>query len=160
MTPEPLTEIKPVAVMHSRTGSGIFFEEVSGDSKQIVLFTHLHEGMLLEDELTGKHAPRPLTHGLLCSIVQGVDAQTPHLVISDYQDGYFKASITLRIYNEAIKKIVELDARPSDVIIMSAKMNIPLFIRTSIWEELEDVSFALENIKSDSPDSQQPVYFK
>ncbi len=45
------------------------------------------------------------------------------------------------------RKIVELDARPSDCIALAVRHEAPLFVVKSLWEELEDMTNILEDLR-------------
>jgi bifunctional DNase/RNase len=44
------------------------------------------------------------------------------------------------------KKIIELDARPSDSIAMAAQQQAPIYVSREVWEEVEDHSDVLKSM--------------
>ena len=54
--------------------------------------------------------------------------------------------IILRMENELGKKIIELDARPSDSIVLALQMKKPIFVTNKVLENVEDMSEILERI--------------
>ena len=50
------------------------------------------------------------------------------------------------------KKIIELDARPSDCIAMAAQQKAPIYVSRLVWEEVEDTSELLQKLQ-DGPSS-------
>ena len=48
--------------------------------------------------------------------------------------------------NELGKKIIELDARPSDSIVLALQMKKPIFAANKVLENVEDMSEILERI--------------
>ena len=69
--------------------------------------------------LKGEKKERPLTHDLIGRILLGLGARIDHVVINDSRERTFYARIFLRMENELGKKIVEIDARPSDSIVLA-----------------------------------------
>ena len=82
-------------------------------------------------ELSGMKYRRPLTHDLMKSVINGLNAVLQKVVVSSLKDSTFYAKFyILASENE----IIEIDARPSDSIAMAMKMHAPIYIS----EELED----------------------
>jgi bifunctional DNase/RNase len=48
------------------------------------------------------------------------------------------------------KKIVELDARPSDCIALSVRVGAPIYVVAELWHSLNDVSQTLEDMRRDA----------
>ena len=61
-------------------------------------------------------------------------------------EGTFFARIILRMENELGKKIIELDARPSDSIVLALQMKQPIHVSNKVLENVEDMSEILERI--------------
>ena len=45
------------------------------------------------------------------------------------------------------RKIVELDARPSDCIAIAVRSGSPIFVVKELWEQLDDMSSVLQDMK-------------
>jgi hypothetical protein len=52
----------------------------------------------------------------------------------------------LQQQNEVARKIVELDARPSDCLAIAAAHKKPIFVTASLFEQVEDMSEVLNRI--------------
>ena len=57
-----------------------------------------------------------------------------------------------------VNKLVELDARPSDALMMAVRFGTAIKIVPSVWESMENILPQLEQLDADSPDSRAPVY--
>ena len=90
---------------------------------------------------------RPLTHDLIGSILLGLGAQLEHIVVNDAREGTFFARILLRMENELGKKIVELDARPSDSIVLALQQKRPIFVARAVFDGAEDMTEILERVR-------------
>ena len=44
------------------------------------------------------------------------------------------------------RKVIELDARPSDCLAMASQQNAPIYVTREVWEETEDMSEALRKM--------------
>ena len=60
--------------------------------------------------------------------------------------------------NEVMDKLVELDARPSDALMIAVRSGTGIKIVPAVWESMENILPQLEQLDSDSPDSRAPVY--
>jgi bifunctional DNase/RNase len=72
--------------------------------------------------------PRPLTHDLLKTVLDNLDAKITRVLIDDLKEagdgtGTFYAQITL----EAPGRLIEIDSRPSDAIALAVRSGCPIF---------------------------------
>ncbi|MBV9391474.1 MAG: bifunctional nuclease family protein, partial [Verrucomicrobia bacterium] len=68
---------------------------------------------------------------------------------------YF-ARLILSAQNELQqKKIVEIDARPSDCIAMATQQTAPIYISREVWDEVEDMSEILKKMEEESSQSEE-----
>jgi hypothetical protein len=74
--------------------------------------------------------PRPLTHDLLLSIIEGLKMEIIKVIIDDLNDGIFFARLIIKSNGEEH----EFDARPSDSIALAARCQVPVYVATSIME--------------------------
>lgn len=95
----------------------------------------------------GTPRPRPLTHDLIKSIFLGLGAVVERIVINDLKDNTFYARIFIREENELGKKIIEVDARPSDSIALAQRFNARIFVTQDVFNRVEDVSKFLKDKK-------------
>ena len=75
--------------------------------------------------------PRPITHDLLRSILDGLDATVARVVINALKDDTFNAQIKLQIGDRAI----EVDSRPSDAIALALRVEAPIFVAKEVIRE-------------------------
>lgn len=81
--------------------------------------------------LEGIDMPRPLTPDLLCSIINGMDAQVNHIVINDLRDQIFYANIVLNSDWQELK----IDARPSDAIAVALRVRAPIYVAEAVLDK-------------------------
>jgi len=69
---------------------------------------------------------------------------------NDLKGGTYFARLVLSAENEAQqKKIIEIDARPSDCIAMATQQAAPIFVSLDVWDEVEDMTEVLRMIKGE-----------
>jgi bifunctional DNase/RNase len=93
-------------------------------------------GKFLQSHLSGEERRRPLTHDLISMILQGFDIRVKQVVISDLQDTTFFARIFLETVKEGLRHIVEIDARPSDCVILAFLQNAPVLCARHVIEKV------------------------
>jgi bifunctional DNase/RNase len=103
-------------------------------------------GNAIQMSLKGEKKERPLTHDLIGSILLGLGAQLEHILINDAREGTFFARILLRMENELGRKIIEIDARPSDSIVLALQQKRPLYVARAVFDGVEDMSEVLERV--------------
>ena len=130
-------------VMPTANGCAVF---LGTEEKTFVIYVDHSVGNAIQMTLNGIKRERPLTHDLIASILMGLGASLDHIVINDVNDGTFFARILLRMENELGKKIVEIDARPSDSIVLGLQHKRPLFVARKVFESVEDMTEILERV--------------
>ena len=119
---------------------------VGNEGKTFVIQVDHFVGNAIQMTLNGVKKARPLTHDLIGSILLGLDAKLEHILINDAREGTFYARIFLRMENELARKLVEIDARPSDSIVLALQQKRPIYVARAVFEAAEDMSEVLDNV--------------
>lgn len=130
-------------VMPTANGCAVF---LGNEEKTFVIYVDHSVGKAIQMTLGGVKNDRPLTHDLIGSILLGLGSQLDHVVVNDARDGTFFARILLRMENELGKKIVELDARPSDSIVLALQQKRPIYVARAVFDGVEDMTEILERV--------------
>lgn len=130
-------------VMPAPNGCAVF---LGNEEKTFVIYVDHSVGGAIQMTLDGVKKERPLTHDLIGHILLGLGAKLDHIVINDVNGGTFYARILLRMENELGKKIVELDARPSDATVLALQQKRPIYVARKVFDSSEDMSEILERV--------------
>ncbi|MSU22732.1 MAG: bifunctional nuclease family protein [Opitutus sp.] len=130
-------------VMPTANGCAVF---LGNDAKTFVIYVDHSVGNAIQMTLNGVKKERPLTHDLIGSVLLGLGTTLDHIVINDAREGTFFARILLRMENELGKKIVELDARPSDSIVLALQQKRPIYVARAVFDGVEDMSEILQRV--------------
>jgi bifunctional DNase/RNase len=130
-------------VMPTSNGCAVF---LGNEEKTFVIYVDHSVGNAIQMTLNGVKKDRPLTHDLIGSILLGLGAQIDHVVVNDAREGTFFARILLRMDNELGKKIVELDARPSDSIVLALQQKRPIYVARAVFDGVDDMSEILDKV--------------
>jgi bifunctional DNase/RNase len=99
--------------------------------KVLPIWIGFPEANAIERELNQISTPRPMTHDLLYSILRHAQIKIKEVKIVQLKNHTYYATLFL-ISN---KDQLEVDARPSDAIILALKAKVPILISTKILEE-------------------------
>jgi bifunctional DNase/RNase len=105
------------------------------ETKKFAIYTEPHVGHQIQLHLTQKQPPRPYTHDLLKNILEGFEIKPLQIVINDIEDTIYFARLFLEHQIGDQKRIVEIDARPSDCITLALMNQVPVFCRADILEK-------------------------
>lgn len=130
-------------VMPTANGCAVF---LGNEEKTFVIYVDHSVGNAIQMTLSGVKKDRPLTHDLIGSILLGLGAQIDHVVINDAREGTFFARILMRMENEIGKKIVELDARPSDSIVLALQQKRPIYVARAVFDAVDDMTEILDKV--------------
>jgi bifunctional DNase/RNase len=84
---------------------------------------------------------RPQTHDLISRIFQGLGAKVDRIVVNDFHDGVFYGRLIIHMDNEiGEKKIVEIDARPSDCLAIALQESCSIYVAQHVWDGMDDMS--------------------
>lgn len=157
MPDEHLITLEPYALLYTRAGAGVCLRDpLTG--KVGVIFMELTDGMALERCLNGERPVRPDTSSLLAHFLSAMECRVRLVLINGCKDEVFYARVTIEAANEVMDKLVELDARPSDALMMAVRFGTAIKVVPSVWESMENILPQLEQLDADSPDSRAPVY--
>ena len=126
---------------------------VGNDEKVFVSNVEPQMGAVIGMFLRDTPKERPLTHDLLNRMFQGFGINVERVVITDLKNSTYFARIVLIQQNELAKKIVELDARPSDCLAIAAAHKKPIFVSAALFEQVEDMTKVLEQMNESGGES-------
>ena len=111
------------------------------EERSLLIWIGPCEANALNAELEGTTHPRPLTHDLAGTIIQKLKGKVQRIIITHIKDGTYFATIVM----EKEGTLVEIDARPSDSIVLALKSKAPIFVAQKLFKEM---SVALQEEKA------------
>ncbi|GAA5135883.1 hypothetical protein GCM10023213_09960 [Prosthecobacter algae] len=127
---------------------GSFAVFLGNSDKTFVIYVDESVGTAISMFMRGVSKDRPLTHDLLGSVLLAFGAKVERVIINHVEGSVFHARMILSASNELHqKKLIELDARPSDSIAMAVQQGAPLFVARKVWDSVEDVTETLAQIE-------------
>jgi hypothetical protein len=139
-------------ILPANTGCAIF---VGNNRKVFIIQVEHNMGAVIGMFLKEQPKERPLTHDLINSIFKGLNVTIERVVITELRNSTYYARLILLQENELGRKIVEIDARPSDCLALATAQKRPIFVSSALFEQVEDMSAYLERISENSGESEE-----
>lgn len=130
-------------ILPANSGCALF---VGNDEKVFVINVEPQMGAVISMFLRDTPKERPLTHDLINRMFQGFGINVERVIITDLKNSTYFARIILQQQNEVARKIVELDARPSDCLALAAAQKKPIFCSSALFAQVEDMSEVLNKM--------------
>lgn len=130
-------------VMPTSNGCAVF---LGTDDKTFVIYVDQGIGEAIQRAVNGEQAERPLTHDLMVTLLDGLGAEVERVVINHVDEGTFFARLIVSMENELGHKIIELDARPSDSMVLALSSGKPIYVATEVIDSVDDMTEILEKI--------------
>jgi bifunctional DNase/RNase len=150
---KPVVEVQVRAVVATSNGYAIF---LGNEDKVFVMFVDQDVGMAIAMFMEGTQKERPLTHDLLANILRALGAKIERVIVNDLKQSTYFARLVLSAENESQqKKIIEIDARPSDCIAMATQQRAPIYVSLDVWEEVEDMTEVLRKMQEEGSQTEE-----
>jgi hypothetical protein len=147
-------DVVPVEIrelFQTPSGCAIF---LGNTEKVFVIQVEQMMGEVIAMFLRGTAKDRPLTHDLMISVLRGFNITVERVVITELRNSTYYARLILQEQNELGRKLVEIDARPSDCLALTVALKRPLFVATALFNQLEDMSETLQRIKENGGETE------
>jgi bifunctional DNase/RNase len=141
-----VVEIQVRGVLPTTNGCAVF---VGNSEKTFVIYVDHSVGAAITMFLRNTPKERPLTHDLIGHIFNGLGTTVERVVINDLKNSTYFARLILRTENELGKKILEIDARPSDCIALAVLQKSPIYVANKVFQVVEDMSEVLKRMNEE-----------
>jgi hypothetical protein len=128
-------ELSRIIIDEEKREQVVFLKERNG-SKYLPIVIGINEAASIRMHLNGFASPRPLTHDLMCTILDNLGVKLEKIVIDKLVDNTFYAKLYLKTQNGM--KII--DARPSDCIALAVRTKSSLFVDEEIFYKLSQTT--------------------
>jgi uncharacterized protein len=150
---KPVVEVHIRAIAATSGGCAVF---LGNEDKVFVMFVDQSVGTAITMFMQGTQKERPLTHDLLANILRVLGAKIERVIVNDLKRGNYLARLVLSAENELKqKKIIEIDARPSDCIAMATAQGAPIYVSLEVWHEIEDMTEALRKMQEEGSHTEE-----
>jgi bifunctional DNase/RNase len=91
------------------------------------------EALSISIAIDGTPPPRPLTHDLLKSVLDRLNAVVEYVLVDDLYNNTYYAKLSVRIDS----KVTDIDCRPSDAIALALRAKVPIYVADRVLEEAQ-----------------------
>jgi uncharacterized protein len=141
-----VVEVSVKGVLPTTNGCAVF---VGNDEKTFVIYVDHSVGAAITMFLRDTPKERPLTHDLIGHIFTGLGVRVERVVVNDLKNSTYFARLILNSENELGKKILEIDARPSDCIALAVQQKSPIFVASKVFSVVEDMTEVLKRMNQE-----------
>jgi bifunctional DNase/RNase len=103
----------------------------AGDGVFLPIWVGIFEANAIALQIEKIVTPRPMTHDLLKSAIQGLEASVERVLITDLKENTFYATIYLKHNGRSMP----IDSRPSDAIALALRTGSPIFVNTDVIDK-------------------------
>ena len=115
------------------------------ERKALPIWVGIFEANAIALELEKVTTPRPMTHDLLKSVLDGLGVTVRQVIVNDLKDNTFFAVIELNS-NGAV---INIDSRPSDAIALALRVNAPIFVAENVVAQAKSEEISEEKEETD-----------
>jgi bifunctional DNase/RNase len=126
-------ELNKIVIDEKRHDQLIVLKE-KGGNRSLPIVIGLPEASAIKIKISGIKTPRPLTHDLLQSAIENLEASVDSIVIDRLEENTFHAKVVLKAKDGSTKAI---DARPSDSIALAVRAQVPIFVDEEVIKQSE-----------------------
>ncbi len=119
----------------SRNMQPVVILREKGGERELFIWIGPVEAMALQRAISKEVFQRPLTHELLRNVIEKTGAHIEHIEIDDLKEHTYYATIYLRT---ADSKLVTVDARPSDSLVLATWAGVAIFVNEEVIEGMSD----------------------
>jgi len=146
-----VVEVQIRGILPANSGCALF---VGNDEKVFVINVEPQMGQIIGMFLRDTPKERPLTHDLIQRVFKGFGISVDRVVITELKNSTYFARLILQQQNEVARKIVEIDARPSDCLAIAAAQKRKIYVAQALFEQVEDMSAVLDKINESGAESE------
>ena len=126
-----MLKVKLRGLALDQTNSPVVILEVDNLNRGLGIWIGPFEAESLALAVSGKEYPRPLTYDLFINTIKAAKAVFQKAVIHSVEDNIYYATLYLIDANGEEK---EIDARPSDCLVLAVKYGFPVFVEEEVFE--------------------------
>ena len=126
-------ELNKIIIDEKRHDQLIVLKEKGGE-RVLPIVLGLAEASAIKLKISGFNPPRPLTHDLLHTTIEHLEATIDRIIIDRLEENTFHAKLVIKT-SSGEEKII--DARPSDSIALAVRAHAPIFVDDSVLKQSE-----------------------
>ncbi len=131
-----MKEVKVKALLLDKTNNTPLVLLIEEESQRVIpIWIGTTEALAIGMALEKVNFSRPLTHDLILNVMETLGAVLEKVIIDSIKSDVYYATLVLReVEEESVpdEEKIEVDARPSDAIVLALKTSAPIFVSDEI----------------------------
>ncbi|MGC8463570.1 MAG: bifunctional nuclease family protein [Acidimicrobiales bacterium] len=127
----------------------LLLQESEGVGRTLPIFIGAPEATAIAFALQGMDTPRPMTHDLICELLEALGATVARVVVTELRGSTYFADIVL---DQAGHEIT-VSSRPSDAVAVAVRTGSPLFVADELMDA-EGILLATEDESDEDADGE------
>ena len=127
---DPITNM-PIIILRDQDGQRL-----------LPIWVGVFEANAIALQIENVQTPRPMTHDLLKSMIEHLDARVERIVVCALKENTFYATIHITVGDQALA----VDARPSDAIALALRTQSPIFVEEAVIQNARSVESGKESM--------------
>jgi bifunctional DNase/RNase len=144
-----MIEMEVVAVRIELPGNSpvVILREIVDPERLLPIFIGQPEATAIAFALDGVVTPRPMTHDLLCDVLEELGAKLTSVEITAVEAGTYYADLVLQFGTEERR----VSSRPSDAMALALRLDAPIFVSPTLIDEAGILADDDDDELDDSP---------
>ncbi len=122
----------------------VILKDVSGGTI-LPIWVGMYEANAIALEIEKVATPRPMTHDLMKTLLNGLRADVKKVVVSELRDDTFYALIWLEKNGE----MISVDSRPSDALALALRTDCPIYVDEQVIRTSKASSSVSDKVTND-----------
>lgn len=114
----------------------MLLQEVDGDRRLLPIYIGHAEAAAIHHALEGIDPPRPLTHDLLLTVLEGMGGTLREIAVTEVRDHTFIAELHI---DAADGSDLVISSRPSDAVALAVRREVPIMASNELLDEAGQV---------------------
>jgi bifunctional DNase/RNase len=123
------------------------------DKRSLPIWVGIFEANAIALELEKIATPRPMTHDLIKSILETIEARVLKVVVTDLKENTFFAVLHLQLGETEYT----VDSRPSDAIALALRVAAPIYVDEEVFPKAGKMEVAKEGGEPMKPDDPEQL---
>lgn len=123
-------ELRRIIINEIHDQQIILLNEVDGE-RAFPIVIGLFEAMSIDRRIKGVQWPRPMTHDLLCTLIDHLGGDLQDIYINELREHTYFAKLRVKKDGD----MIEVDCRPSDAIAVAVTAKVPIYVAEDVIDE-------------------------
>lgn len=125
-------ELVGVRVQMPTNAPILLLRESTGSRRTVPIYIGGPEAHAIDLALSGQPTPRPMTHDLFMSVIEGLGATLDHVVITELRQGTYYSEL---VVTDSAGEERRFSSRTSDAVALAVRAKVPILADEALVDE-------------------------